>query len=206
MMIAVSVIDNNLPYRTTLTIYLEKVPGISVVFTGSSLSELPQMQKAKPSVVIIDIDLSEPGREAVQQVKGILPEAAILVLTTQEDKENIFASLTAGAIGYLLKTESPKTILAAIRSVHRGEAVFNGSVARQILTYFQKPVNSLPGIGAYNLTPREQEILVLLMDGLSYKDIAAKCFVSIDTVNSHIRKIYAKLNVRSRAEIAARFR
>ncbi len=205
-MIAVSVIDNNLPYRSTLITYLEKAPGISVVFTGSSLSELPQMQKVKPSVVIIDISLNVPGKEAVQLVKEVLPEAAVIVLTTLEEKEAIFASLAAGAIGYLLKTESPKTILAAIRSVHRGEGVFNGLVARKVLTYFQKPVNSLPGIGAYNLTPRELEILVLLMDGLSYKDIAAKCFVSIDTVNSHIRKIYAKLNVRSRAEIAARFR
>lgn len=206
MMIAVSVIDNDLPYRSTLSTYLEKAPGLSVVFTDGSLAKLPQMRKAEPNVVLIDINLKEVGIDAVRRVKEALPSAEIIVLTTLEDKEAIFASLAAGAIGYLLKTESLKTILAAIRSVHRGEGVINGSVARKILSFFQKPINNLPGIDAYHLTPREKEILLLLLDGLSYKDIAATCFVSIDTVNSHIRKIYAKLNVRSRAEISARFR
>ncbi len=206
-MIAVSIIEDNLTYKHALVTYLEKAVDISVVSTGSTLADLPQLIQAAPDVVIMDINLGqESGIEGVRRVKDALPSVQIMILTVFEEEEKIFSSLKAGAIGYLLKKDPPEKIMEAIRSIYRGEGVMNGSIARKILTYFQQPVKNIPSLGEYNLTPREREILLLLMDGLPYKDIAARCFVSIDTINTHIRKIYTKLNVRSRAEINARFR
>jgi len=98
--------------------------------------------------------------------------------------------------------------MEAIHNVYKGEGAINGLIARKIMEYIPKNAaqQKVPDLDAYNLTKREKEILQLLIDGLSYKEIAATCFISIDTINSHIRKIYSKLDVHSRSEIAARFR
>lgn len=206
-MISVSIIEDNQTYKNALLAYLHNAGDIDVVFTGASLADVSKLIKAKPEVVIMDINLgTDSGIGAVRRIKEALPETQVMMLTVFEDDEKIFQSLKSGAIGYLLKKDSPEKILEAIHSLHRGEGVMNGSIARKILAYFQQPVKSLPNIDDYNLTQREKQILQLLMEGLSYKEIAAQCFVSIDTVNSHIRKIYSKLNVRSRAEISAKFR
>ena len=206
-MISVCIIEDNQTYRNALVTYLQKTPDITVAYTGSSLDDLPQVIRSVPDVVIMDINLgANSGIDGVRRLKEALPNVQIFMLTVFEEEEKIFNSLQAGAIGYLLKKDPPEKILEAIHSAYRGEGVINGRIARKILTYFQKPVSSTPNLDDYQLTHREKEILELLMDGLSYKEIAARCFVSIDTVNSHIRKIYTKLNVRSRAEIAARFR
>jgi DNA-binding NarL/FixJ family response regulator len=155
----------------------------------------------------MDIDLgSESGIEGVEKIGTTFPKAGIFMLTVFEDEEKIFQSIKAGALGYLLKKDSPDKIVQAIRNIYKGESVMNGQVARKLLNYFSKQKEPKTGFEAYHLTKREHEILLLLMDGLSYKEIAAKCFISIDTLNSHIRKVYTKLNVHSRSEIAAKFR
>lgn len=206
-MISVSIIEDNQTYKNALLTYLQQTEGIAVVFTGTSLADVPDLIKAKPDVVIMDINLGpDSGIEAVRQIKEVLPATQVMMLTVFEEDEKIFQSLKSGAIGYLLKKDPPEKIVEAIHSLYRGEGVMNGVIARKILAYFQQPVKSLPNLDDYHLTQRERQILQLLMEGLSYKEIAAQCFVSIDTVNSHIRKIYAKLNVRSRAEISAKFR
>jgi DNA-binding NarL/FixJ family response regulator len=155
------------------------------------------------------MDIEMPGIsgiEGARVVKEKCPDTNIFMLTVFEDDENIFEAIKAGAIGYLLKKDPPEQILEAIRKVHRGETVMNGKIARKVLQYLSKPEPKQRGFDDYKLTPREKEILELLIKGLSYKEIAAKCFISIDTLFSHIRKTYTKLNVHSRAEIAARFR
>lgn len=206
-MISVSIIEDNQTYKNALLTYLQQTEGIAVVFTGTSLADVPDLIKAKPDVVIMDINLGpDSGIEAVRQIKEVLTATQVMMLTVFEEDEKIFQSLKSGAIGYLLKKDPPEKIVEAIHSLYRGEGVMNGVIARKILAYFQQPVKSLPNLDDYHLTQRERQILQLLMEGLSYKEIAAQCFVSIDTVNSHIRKIYAKLNVRSRAEISAKFR
>lgn len=206
-MITVGIVEDNEVYKSALITYLQKADDITVVGTAGSLDDIPHLIAAAPDVVIMDIHLGkDSGIKGVSMIKEGLPSAQIFMLTVFEEEEKIFNSLKAGAIGYLLKKDSPQKILEAIHSVHRGEGVMNGTVARKILGYFQQPVKQTHDLDAYNLTSREREILLLLMDGLSYKEIAARCFISIDTINSHIRKIYSKLNVRSRAEIAARFR
>lgn len=206
-MISVCVIEDDASYKDPLITFLQKSEDIHVLFSGSSLADLPQVIKMAPAVVLMDITLgNESGIEGIYRLKETLPDTQVIIVTASEDEEKIFLSLKAGAVGYLLKKDPPQKIRDAIRSVHKGEGVINGQIARKILSYFQQPIKHTSNLDAYHLTNREREILLLLMEGLSYKEIAARCFVSIDTVNSHIRKIYTKLNVRSRAEIAARFR
>src|SRR4051812_15605528 len=126
------------------------------------------------------------------------------MLTVFEDDEKIFSAIKAGADGYLLKKDPPQKILDAIRDLSEGKASMNGLIAKKVMEFFQVKKPSLD-VEAFNLTKREHEILDLLIQGLSYKEIAAKCFISPETMNSHIKNIYQKLNVHSRAQISARF-
>ena len=206
-MINLAIIEDNAAYRTALELYIQTDPDIEIVYVDSSVSKLIDDSTLQPNVVIMDIDLGrESGIEGVTKIKDVFPDAGIFMLTVFEDEEKIFQSVQAGALGYLLKKDSPQKIVEAVHNIYNGESVMNGQVARKLLAYFSRRKNAQPDLDVYNLTKREKEILLLLMDGLSYKEIASKCFISIDTINSHIRKVYSKLNVHSRSEIAARFR
>ena len=206
-MIRLAIIEDNALYRTALQTYINSIGGIQVVYLESSVNGLLSNLTLNPDVVIMDIDLGkESGIDGVQKIKQVLPAAGILMLTVFEDDEKIFQSIKAGALGYLLKKDPPGKIVEAIQNIYKGESVMNGQIARKVLNYFSNPKVATHDFETYNLTKREKEILLLLMDGLSYKEIATRCFISIDTINSHIRKVYTKLNVHSRSEIAAKFR
>jgi DNA-binding NarL/FixJ family response regulator len=207
-MIRVCIIEDNTAYRNALKLLISKDAEIEIVFISDRLDEIQSIAKnVVPDVYILDIDLPViSGIAGIKMIKDINPDAGILMLTVFEDDEKIFQSIKAGALGYLLKKDPPEKIINAIRAIHAGESIMNGQIARKILNYFSKELPAKPSVADYNLTKRETEILQLLIDGLSYKDIAAKCFISLDTVFSHIRKIYTKLKVNSRSEISARFR
>jgi DNA-binding NarL/FixJ family response regulator len=150
------------------------------------------------------MDISKGGKlgiEAIDHLKEVVPSVKVIVVSEAEENESLFAVLKTGVAGYLLKKDPFEKILEAIRSVHGGEGFLNGKIARKLLTYLQEPAVPKMSLASFNLTQREKQIFHLLMEGLSYKEIAARCFISVDTINSHIRKIYTKLN-----EIAARFR
>lgn len=129
----------------------------------------------------------------------------VLMLTVFEDNEKIFGAIKAGANGYLLKKDSPQKILDSIEAVAKGESPMNGMIASKVLDYFQQTQQSNSTLYQSNLTEREKEILLLLMKGSSYKEIAAHIFISVETLNSHIKNIYRKLNVHSRSELASKF-
>lgn len=207
-MIRLAIVEDNLAYRNALALYISKLADIEMVYVDSSVKGLLINTRLAPDVVIMDIDLGkESGIDNMHKIKAVYPAAGLFMLTVFEDEEKIFQCIKAGALGYLLKKDAPEKIVEAIHNVHKGESTINGQIARKILNYFSKPeATTMPGLDGYHLTKRENQILMLLMDGLSYKEIAAHCFISIDTLNSHIRKIYAKLNVHSRSEIAAKFR
>ncbi len=207
-MIRLAIIEDNALYSKALQTYINSIEGIEIVYLESSVNGLIRnIFSLNPDVVIMDIDLGkESGIEGVQKIKQTFPQAGILMLTVFEDEEKIFQSIKAGALGYLLKKDSPGKIVEAIQNIYKGESVMNGQIARKVLNYFSSTKPTAPNFETYNLTKRETEILLLLMDGLSYKEIATKCFISIDTINSHIRKVYTKLNVHSRSEISAKFR
>lgn len=154
-----------------------------------------------PDVVLMDIGLPGiDGIEATARLKRVIPECAVIMLTVFEDEERIFASLKAGASGYLLKSATGEDIVEAIAQIARGESPMSGTIARKVVESFHRPPPD-PGV---DLSPREREILELLIDGLRYKEIGARLSISIDTVRTHIRHIYDKLQVRSRGELTAR--
>ena len=207
-MIHLAIIEDNATYRKALETLIRTTEDIQIVYSNDSLKDVIEaFRPAPPDVIIMDIDLPQiSGIERTKMIRENYPNANIFMLTVFEDEEKIFQSIKAGALGYLLKKDQPDKIIEAIRSIYRGESVMNGQIARKILDYFSVKKQRTLQLEEYNLTKRETEILLLLIDGLSYKEIAGKCFISIDTLFSHIRKIYSKLNMHSRSEIAARFR
>lgn len=207
-MIRLCIIEDNAAYRKALQLFISRVPDFEVVYINDRLSDIQKVvELMNPDVFILDIDLPvTSGIAGIRMIKEVNPDANILMLTVFEDDDKIFQSVKAGAQGYLLKKDPPEKIISAIRAIHSGESMMNGQIARKILNFFSRDVPVKPSFEAYNLTKRETEILNLLIEGLSYKEIATRCFISLDTVFSHIRKIYSKLKVNSRSEITARFR
>lgn len=207
-MIRLAIIEDNLAYLKALQTFIAHSGNIEVVYTGSDLRAfIDDIASVSPDVVIMDIDLpGMSGIEGVRIIKSKFPTTNIFMLTVFEDEDKIFESIKAGALGYMLKKDPPDKIIDAIRSIHNGESVMNGQIARKILGYFSKADTRVTRLEEYNLTRREKEILTLLIDGLSYKAIAAQCYISMDTVFSHIKNIYSKLNIHSRSELAAKFR
>ena len=158
----------------------------------------------KPDVVLMDIEMpGMNGIEAVKILKPQFPGIKILMETIFEDDEKVFHSICNGAEGYILKNTPPSQILEAIREIHEGGAPMTPSIASKVLAMFKSGI-SFSKDESYNLTDREMEVLKYLVDGMSYKLIAEKCFVSIDTVSSHVKNIYKKLQVHSKSEAVAK--
>jgi DNA-binding NarL/FixJ family response regulator len=205
-MIKVAIIEDERRYWDILKILLEQDKDIAVVHLSDNCLDLINEFRFKtPDVIIMDINL--PGRngiEAVAELKQQWPDIKIAMFTVHEDDENVFNAVKAGAIGYILKYEAAK-IADAVKEVFNGRAFINGYLAGKILNYFHQNSNR-PQLQDCNLTEREKEILQLLIKGNSYKEIAAAIFISVETLNSHIKNIYRKLNVHSRSELAARYR
>ena len=206
-MIRLAIVEDNHVYLDALKVYLTKAHDIELVYMASNLQQMRLLISAKPDVVIMDIDLgADSGINGIQLIKEALPKTGIFMLTVFDDQEKIVQSIKAGASGYLLKKDSPKKIVEAIRNIYKGEGVISGQVTKTLLNAFAKPSEYQPDFKGYNLTKRETEIVLLLIDGLSYKEIASRSYISMATLNTHISNIYDKLNIHSRAEIAARFR
>ncbi len=204
-MIKVAIIEDERRYWDIMKTLLNDAGDISVVYVSDNCLELVQDLKFKDiDVIIMDINLPyKNGIEAVTEIKQKRPEIKILMFTVHDDDENVFNAVRAGAIGYVLKYEAAK-IAEAVTEVHNGRAFINGYLAGKILNYFHEK-NNLPQLSEYNLTTKEKEILGLLVKGLAYKQIAHQSNVSVETINTHIKNIYRKLNVHSRGEITARF-
>jgi DNA-binding NarL/FixJ family response regulator len=207
-MINIAVIEDNATYRQTLSIILQLDESFRLIHKLPNCNEmLLRFTEDTPDVVIMDIDL--PGISGIQGVwklKQEWPEMKVLMLTMFEEEDKIFGALKAGANGYLLKKDSNQKIIESIHAVHKGESAMNGMIASKVLDYFyaqQKKTNA--ALNKNNLTEREKEVLQLLVKGLSYKEIAALCFITVQTLNSHIKNIYQKLNVHSRSELAAKY-
>lgn len=209
-MIRIAIIEDNESYRKSLQSLFGTQPDMEVVYADMFCENLLlTIDIIEPDVVIMDINLpGMNGIEGVQKLREKQPNLNVFMLTVFEDMERIFDSIKAGAVGYLLKKDPPDHIIDAVKKVYRGESVMNGKIARQVLEFFNRQLKKTVSSYAtdFNLSNRENEVLNLLMDGLSYKQIASTCNVTIDTISSHIRNIYSKLNIHSRAELAAKLR
>jgi len=161
-----------------------------------------------PDLVLMDIGLPGlSGIEATRRIRGLAPTARVLMFTVHEEDEKVFAAICAGASGYLLKPLPGARLLEAIRDATRGAAPINGYIARRVLEQFARggAGGEARGPGENpGLTPREREILERLVDGLSMREIAAELDVSYHTIDTHVRHLYGKLHVRTRAGAVAR--
>lgn len=204
MNIRVSLVEDNNRVRTSLARLIELSDGFKCVSEHSTGEEaMTALPKSKPDVVLMDINLpGMNGVECVRQLKPLLPDTQVMMLTVYENTDLIFQALSAGATGYLLKQTPPGELLAAVREVHGGGSPMTGHIARKVVASFQQSGNSSREFE--NLTPREKEVLDHLAKGFLYKEIAEAMSISYDTVHTHIRKIYEKLHVRSRTEAVAK--
>lgn len=204
-MIRIAIIEDNLQYRKAIGMILQLNNNFQLLhMLENPLDMMTCFTDEKPDVVLMDIDMpGMNGIKAVWEIKKTFPDIKVLMLTVFEDEEKIFGAIKAGANGYLLKKDSPQKIMESIDAVHKGESPMNGMIAAKVLDYFQKTKTAQ--VDQSSLTVREKEILELLMLGNSYKEIAATIFISVETLNSHIKNIYRKLNVHSRSELAAKF-
>ncbi len=164
---------------------------------------LQRMEALQPDVVLMDINIpGKNGIEATQEIKAHFPAINICIQTVFEEDDKIFASLCAGASGYILKNTASDKVLQAIREVAAGGAFFTPSIAKRILLNFQtQPAGQASFI---QLSDKEKEVLKFLVEGLSYKMIADQLQISFHTVHSHIKNIYEKLHVNSKGEAVAK--
>jgi len=201
----VSIVEDNEQLRTTLARVLNRVEGFRCIsHYGDAESALENLPKDRPEVVLMDINLpGMNGVECVRQLKQAIPQILVIMLTVYEDTENIFNALAAGASGYLLKRTKSAELLEAISEVRRGGSPMTTHIARKVVQSFQKAGPSPRS--TENLSQREQEVLDCLSQGFLYKEIAEKLGISYETVHTYIRRIYEKLQVRTRTEAVAKF-
>lgn len=193
--IQVAIVEDDGEIRQLLTLIIDGSPGFRCEQSYSACeSALEPLEAEPPDVVLMDIDLpGMSGIDGVRRLRDTLPHTDFIMLTIQEDDHSIFESICAGATGYLLKDTPPTTLLQSIRDVYDGGAPMSASIARRVIGSFKRTVES-------PLTARETEILQQLCDGDNYRVIAEALGISGDTVRAHIKNIYRKLQVNSRAE------
>jgi DNA-binding NarL/FixJ family response regulator len=205
MPITVSIVEDNDQLRGTLARVLNRAEGFQCLgHYPSAEAALEALPKERPNVVLMDINLpGMNGVECVRRLKQIMPDTQVMMLTVYEDTENIFNALAAGASGYLLKRTTSAELLEAIRDVQKGGSPMTTHIARKVVQSFQRaPGSTQP---TEDLSPREKEVLDCLAQGFLYKEIAEKLGISYETVHTYIRRIYEKLQVRTRTEAVAKF-
>ncbi len=204
MEIQVAIFEDNRLVRDALEAILNGTPGYNCIGAFSSGSNWKtDIPKSNPQVILMDIEM--PGPDGIQLTRLITqqyPEIKILIQTVFDDSEKIFKALCAGAAGYILKNDPPHKYLEAISEVYDGKASINATIAKKVIGFFSNKnvIISTPTNEDYNLSTREQEILKHIVTGKSLKEIAASLFISYDTIRTHSKHIYKKLQVASRSE------
>jgi DNA-binding NarL/FixJ family response regulator len=207
MPITVSIVEDNDQLRGTLARVINRSEGFQCLGDfGSAEAAIEGLPKQPPNVVLMDINLpGMNGVECVRKLKELLPKTHAIMLTVYEDTDNIFNALAAGATGYMLKRTPKDELLEAIRDVLKGGSPMTTHIARKVVQSFQRAPATPHPVEEANLSPREKEVLDLLAQGHLYKEIAEKLGISYETVHTYIRRIYEKLQVRTRTEAVAKF-
>lgn len=199
-MIDVLIYDDNEGRRKSLQTLCDLTEGVRCKGAFSNcVHVIEDIEATAPDVVLMDIEMPlMDGVEGVRLIKKSYPDVKIVMQTVFDDGEKIFAALKAGAEGYILKSTSAVSIIQSIKDVYEGGAFMTPSVALRVMKHFNNQgARKEDGI---MLTPKEIEVLKLLTDGLNYKMVAAQLNISFHTVNSHVKKIYEKLQVHSMGE------
>ncbi len=210
MSIRVLIVDDQALFREGLETLLSVHQDIQVIGQASNGQEAVELSlKLQPDIVLMDMQMPVlNGAGATRRLKQSLPNCRIIALTTFDDKETIFDALRAGAVGYLLKDVSSAELANAIRLTARGDAILEPSIAAKVLEEFSRasaaPVVNRSGILPEPLSDREIEVLKLVAQGLSNREIAAMLFISPGTAKTHIHNVCGKLGVQNRTEAAIR--
>jgi DNA-binding NarL/FixJ family response regulator len=202
----VVLVEDKAGVRESWTKLINSLPGFSCVSCCSSGEDaLRIIPPLAPDIVLMDIFLPRmSGIECTGRLKSMLPKTQILILTGVEDDELVFMALEAGADGYLLKRTKPEDLRAAMLNVLGGGAPMTSEIARLVVESFRKAARS-SSKPAVHLSAREEEVLILLSKGYSNKEIASQLSIGVETIGSHLKHIYKKMHVRSRAEAVARY-
>lgn len=210
MPISIAIVEDDAGLAGEISEIVSDTPDFKLVCCCRNMAgALETIPPLAPDVVIMDIKLPDgSGIQATEKLKRLLPDTEVMIFTIYENTGEIFQAIKAGANGYLLKRAGYEEIVTAIRNLMKGEVPMTGEIARKVMQSFRKPQLSLflqndPSAG--KLTPRETEILQLLTKGFQSKEIASNCAISLETVNSHLKKIYEKLRVHSRTEAVVKF-
>ncbi|BCN41840.1 response regulator [Prescottella equi] len=193
-MISVLLVDDHLVVRAGLRALLDSQPDITVIGEADTGEDAVAIAVDRtPDVVMMDLALGTgiDGVEAIRRIRAARPEQPVLVFTTYDTDADVVRALDAGAIGYLLKDSAPPDIFGAIRDAVAGRSVLSPPVASRVLDRMRRPDQAL--------TAREAELLSLLAEGLTNKELGKRLFISEATVKTHLAHIYAKLGVDSRA-------
>lgn len=198
--ITVSIVEDNQGIRKSIEELISGSDGYECLSSYSNAEDaIESLPKDKPDVILMDINLPvASGIECIKKIRPLMPDTNIIMLTMYEDSEKVFEALSAGATGYLLKRTSPQKLIDAIKEVQDGGSPMSMQIARMVVKSFNRrdSKNKL----TESLTARENDILEYLSRGMRYKEIADNLFISVDTVRTHIRKIYEKLHVHSKTE------
>jgi DNA-binding NarL/FixJ family response regulator len=204
-MTRIAIVEDNQVIRESLAAYVHKDPELRCVCAcGTAEEALETLPRERPDVVLMDIQLPhQSGIECTARLKQLLPEVRIIMVTVYGDPELIFKALRAGACGYLLKRCTPEELIAAVREVQQGGAPMSREIARKVIASFQEPAAAAAEVE--ELSPRERDILELLAEGQSNKQIADRLSLTENTVRWHLWHVYNKLHVRSRTEAVLKF-
>lgn len=201
-MTKVAIFEDNKHLRETIQFLLNNTPGYACTGAYPDCSNVTDdVASAGCDVILMDIEMpGMNGIEATKVVKENFPHIPILIQTVFFEDEYIFNAICAGASGYILKSTTPQGYIEAIADVQNGGSPMTPGIAKRVLELFRNNLAPATQSKNYNLTPQEKKVLQLLVDGKSYKLIAAELFVSNDTIKTHVKNIYAKLHVHSGTE------
>jgi DNA-binding NarL/FixJ family response regulator len=204
MEIRVAIFEDNKIVREAMQAILNGTPGYTCVGAFADGHDWErQLVSHEPDVVLMDIGL--PGKNGIELTAMIherFPEMKVLIQTVFNDSDKIFTALTAGASGYILKSDPPAQQIQAIHEVFNGGAPMSPSIARQVLHFFsaKNVILVSPSPGGFSLSEREKEVLQLMAEGHNFHSIAERAYISYETVRTHVKKIYRKLHVASKSE------
>jgi len=203
-MIKILIYEDNPQYREGLSLLINGTEGFEVLAAFKNCTNvIDEVEAFRPDIVLMDIDMPHVnGIEGLKMLRTVNTDVKVLMLTVFDDNKNIFEALKNGANGYILKKTQPAKLLQYIEEAQSGGGPMSSSIAAQVLTMFSQIQR--PPQDTFQLSEREKEVLQFLVNGYSYKMISADMFISIDTVRSHIKKIYEKLHVNSKSEAVAK--
>jgi DNA-binding NarL/FixJ family response regulator len=205
MSLRVSIVDDDEPISRILADLIRESNGLEFVsaYNDSEIA-LRQLPADRPNVVLMDINMpAVNGIECVRRLKPELPDTQFLMLTVYADADHIFATLAAGATGYLLKGTNRAQLLDAIHQIAEGGSPMSAGIARKVVQSFARTEGDRPDM--QTLSPRERSVLDLLAKGYLYKEIADSLGLSVATVDTYVRRVYDKLHVNSRSQAIAKY-